>query len=119
MRAAMVRPDSISTASTSSMCAQLATMPTVRDRTITLVLGYTGLRWGEFIGLTVGAVDFSRRRHHGDDLFLNSAGKPLGGNNWLPHADPGFTLRVCADLFEDDYADLGDRLEPTADAGRF
>lgn len=188
--------------------ALVATMPTVRDRTITLVLGYTGLRWGECIGLTVGAVDFSRRRLHvhrtyvdssgtpyeetpknheqrwvpvppfllgylrqaaagkaaGDDLFLNSAGKPLSGNNWLPrvlrpalrragvpgadartihdlrhtyaslavqaganikmlqkalgHADPGFTLRVYADLFEDDYADLGDRLEPTADALR-
>lgn len=36
----------------------------------------------------------------------------------LGHADPGFTLRVYADLFEDDYADLGDRLEPTADALR-
>lgn len=36
----------------------------------------------------------------------------------MGHADPGFTLRVYADLFEEDYADLGRRLEPTADSLR-
>lgn len=182
----------------------VAAMPSQRDRVLTLVLGYCGLRWGEAVGLTVRAMDTDRRRLHvfrtcvdgsgtpyeetpknheqrwvpvppflmqelqavsrgkapDDDLFANSAGKPMSGNNWLPrvlrpalerakipdvdsrtihdlrhtyaslavqaganikmlqkalgHADPGFTLRVYADLFEEDYSDLGDRLEPTA-----
>ena len=37
-------------------------MPTVRDRVLTLVMGYTGLRWGEAIALTPRAVDWDRRR---------------------------------------------------------
>lgn len=186
----------------------VAVMPSERDRVLTLVLGYCGLRWGEAIALTPRAVDWRRRRlnvartyagtggaryvespkNHerrwvpfppfmtveletlaagkgvDEDLFSNDAGRPLDGTNWLPrllrpslaragvpdadrrtihdlrhtyaslavqaganvkmlqqalgHADPGFTLRVYADLFEDDYADLGGRLEPTADALR-
>lgn len=179
-------------------------MPSEQDRVLTLILGYSGLRWGEAVGLTAKAVDYQRRRlnvhrtygeaggspyvetpkdherrwvpfppflttelqkvtagkNADDDLFSNASGRPLQGSNWLPrvlrpalkaakipdvdgriihdlrhtyaslavqaganikmlqkamgHADPGFTLRVYADLFEDDYADLGDRLEPTA-----
>lgn len=186
----------------------VAAMPTKQDRTLTLVLGYCGLRWGEAIGLTVRAIDWQGRRlnifrtygeaggspyaetpkdherrwvpfppflqshledlavgkQSDDDLFSNRAGKPFQGSNWLPrvlrpalkaagipdyesrvihdlrhtyaslavqaganikqlqrsmgHADPGFTLRVYADLFETDYAELGERLEPTADALR-
>lgn len=179
-------------------------MPTQRDRVLTLVLGYCGLRWGEAIALTPRALDLRRRRVNvwrtyvegsgvpyeetpkdherrfvpfppflsselkkvaegrkpDHDLFVNGNGNPLSGKNWLDrtfrpalkrsgvpdlgsrnihdlrhtfaslsvqaganikmlskalgHADPGFTLRVYVDLFEDDYTGLGDLLEPTA-----
>ncbi|MBO0596608.1 site-specific integrase [Nesterenkonia sp. E16_7] len=184
------------------------TMSDDADRALTLVLGYTGLRWGEAIALTVKAVDHKRRRLHvnrtyseaggsireetpkshearwvpfppflrgelehvgigkasGADIFTNGQGRPLHGTNWIHrvyrpaltragipdaenrvihdlrhtyaslaiqaganveqlqramgHADATITLNNYADLFEDDYADLGDRLEPTADALR-
>lgn len=179
-------------------------MPTSGDRTLTLTLGYTGLRWGEVVGLRVRSVDLGRRRVHvrrtyseaggsireetpkshearwvpfppflapllreqvegkspADDVFTSSQGGPLRGTNWLPrvlrpaleragvpdaeqrtihdlrhtyatlaihaganvkqlqkalgHADATITLNQYADVFEDDYAELGDRMEPRA-----
>lgn len=183
-------------------------MPTEADRTITAVLAYAGLRWGEAISLRPIAVDVKRRRIHvqrtyielsgrvsvetpkshelrwvpapkflierlksamvgkgeGDDLFVNRQGKPLAGTNWMSrvlrpaltaagvpdaekrtihdlrhtyaslavqaganikqlqramgHASATITLDTYADLFDDDFAGLGDRLEPTADVLR-
>lgn len=179
-------------------------MPTSGDRTLTLTLGYTGLRWGEAVGLRVRSVDLDRRRVHvrrtyseaggsireetpkshearwvpfppflapllreqvegkspADDVFTSSQGGPLRGTNWLPrvlrpaleragvpdaeqrtihdlrhtystlaihaggnvrqlqkalgHADATVTLNQYSDVFEDDYAELGDRMEPRA-----
>lgn len=184
--------------------ALAAQMPTEQDRVLTLLLGYTGLRWGEAVALQASAVDYQRRRLHvhrtygeaggstyaetpkdhearwvpfppfladelrkltegkasGADLFSNTRGRPLQGTNWLPrvlrpaldragipdaedrrihdlrhtyaslaiqaganvkqlqralgHADATITLNTYADLFEDDYAGLGDLLEPPA-----
>lgn len=186
----------------------LAGAMTETDRALTLVLGYTGLRWGEAIGLTVKSVDHERRRLHvrrtyseaggsireetpkshearwvpfppflgaelrrvtsgkaqGADIFTTGRGRPLRGTNWIDrvyrpsltragipdaenrvihdlrhtyaslaikaganvkqlqramgHADATITLNQYADLFEDDYADLGERLEPPADSLR-
>ncbi|WP_152539280.1 site-specific integrase [Nesterenkonia sp. AN1] len=178
------------------------------DGVLTLVLGYTGLRWGEAIGLTVKSVDYERRRIHvrrtyseaggsireetpkshearwvpfppflavelgrvttgkaqASDIFTTGQGRPIHGTNWIHrvyrpaltragipdaenrvihdlrhtyaslairaganvkqlqkamgHADATITLNQYADLFEDDYADLGERLEPPADSLR-
>ncbi|GAA1103466.1 tyrosine-type recombinase/integrase [Nesterenkonia jeotgali] len=186
----------------------LAEAMTTNDRVLTLVLGYTGLRWGEAIGLTVKSVDYERRRIHvrrtyseaggsireetpkshearwvpfppflsaelhkvtngkaqGADIFTTAQGRPIHGTNWIHrvyrpaltragipdaqdrvihdlrhtyaslairaganvkqlqkamgHADATITLNQYADLFEDDYADLGERLEPPADSLR-
>lgn len=183
-------------------------MPTASDRTLTAVLGYGGLRWGEAIALTAGVLDSGRGRVHverayvdlagkvsldtpkdhelrwvplppflmdrltglaesrgpGDDLFTNRRGNPLLGSNWLRrvyrpalraagigdeqkrwihdlrhtyaslavqaganikqlqramgHASAAMTLDTYADLFDEDFADLGGRLEPTADVLR-
>ena len=37
-------------------------MPTERDRVLTLLLGWTGLRFGEAAGLRVDGIDTLRRR---------------------------------------------------------
>jgi len=48
-------------------------------RTMVLFLAYTGLRWGEAVGLRVQFVDFDRRRVLVEENAVNVAGTIIPG----------------------------------------
>lgn len=54
-------------------------MPTERDRVVTLVLGWTGLRFGEVAALRVAAIDILRRRVHITEAVAEVRGRTIVG----------------------------------------
>ncbi|MCU1362767.1 MAG: site-specific integrase [Acidimicrobiaceae bacterium] len=50
-----------------------------RNRTLVLFLAYTGLRWGEAVGLRINSVDMLRRRILVRENAVNVAGKIIRG----------------------------------------
>lgn len=54
-------------------------MPTESDRTLTAVLAYTGVRWGEAVALRVESVDFQRNRISVTRTYVELGGRVEAG----------------------------------------